>query len=118
MGGTMKAKLTKSLIDSLKPEDKPYEVWDTDIKGFYLVVTPKSARNLEGTKNYYFFYRHEGRKCKYRIGRDGNITAAQARDTAKKRAGEVTDEVDIHAERKKRRAKRRKPPEGKGQSTA
>jgi len=95
----MKTKLTTSLINSLKPRERPYEVWDTDIKGFYLVVTPK------GTKNYYFFYRHEGAKRKFRIGRDGNITVAQARDTAKRRAGEVTDEVDIHAERKKRRSK-------------
>jgi hypothetical protein len=39
-------KLIKSYIDSLKIEIKPYEVWDTKIKGFGCMVYPFRKKNL------------------------------------------------------------------------
>ena len=93
----MKAKLTTNKVNSIQPCEKPLEVWDTEIKGFYLLVTPK------GAKTYYLFYRHHGAKRKYKIGRHGNISNAQARDIAKKQAGEVTNDIDIQAQRQNQR---------------
>ncbi|MDB2379808.1 integrase family protein [Luminiphilus sp.] len=54
------AKLTKGVLESLRPETKPYPVWDTQLSGFYVRVSPKgkltfylkcSARNRQYNKS-------------------------------------------------------------------
>jgi hypothetical protein len=54
--GVKMPKLIKSYIDSLKIEEKSYEIWDTEIKGFGYMVHPS------GRKTYYFVYRYKSSK--------------------------------------------------------
>ena len=69
----MKAKITQKLINSLKPEQKHYRVFDTDQPGFFIRVQPTGhmaymvswARNRERS-----------------LGRVGTLTLAQARTEA------------------------------------
>ena len=51
----MKAKLTKREVDAAKPASKDVLVWDTELKGFGLKVTPA------GAKIYLIQYRMGGR---------------------------------------------------------
>lgn len=48
------AKLTKTRVDAAQPGEKDYILWDTDLTGFGLKVTPK------GAKTYIFQYRMAG----------------------------------------------------------
>lgn len=69
----MKAKITQKLINSLKPEEKHYRVFDTDQPGFFIRIQPTGhmaymvswARNRERS-----------------LGRVGTLTLAQARTEA------------------------------------
>ncbi len=90
--------LTNRAVDTFKPKDKPYEVYDDTIKGFLLRVQPS------GTMVYYLAYRNsEGKKHRYRIGTHGTITAVQARNVAEKKSGAVALSVDVHEVRKEER---------------
>lgn len=90
----MKAKLTARTVSKLVIENRMYEVWDTDISGFFLRVLPS------GNKSYFLFYRTaDGGKRNYRIGKAGSLTPEQARDVAKKKAGEIAKGLDIQAEK-------------------
>lgn len=42
-GGNMRAKINKKLVKNLSPKDKPFEIWDTDVKGLVLRVQPTGA---------------------------------------------------------------------------
>jgi integrase len=84
----MKKKLTIKSVAALSEKSKYYDVWDTEIPGFFLRVQPT------GNKSYYLFYRNEkGEKRTYTIGK--GLTAVQARDIAQTRYGEVSTGVDI-----------------------
>jgi integrase len=67
----MKAKINNTLIKKLSPEEKEYEVHDTDLKGFIIRVFPS------GTMRYVCQYQ---RGKKINIGTVGVITTAQARE--------------------------------------
>ncbi|MEQ8691552.1 MAG: site-specific integrase [Pseudomonadales bacterium] len=96
----MKAKLTATTLASLEPAAAPYDVRDTEIKGFLLRVLPT------GAMTYFFQYRNEkGRQANYRIGPAKSLKPRQARDIAETLAGKVLSGVDIQAERKETRAK-------------
>lgn len=91
----MRAKLTAKLIHSLKPQDKLYSVRDTEIKGYMLRVSPS------GAMTYYLDYRLPGKGRKsYRIGTPGNLTPAQARETANQQAAKVAQGIDIQETKK------------------
>ena len=51
MGTPMKAKLTAKCVNGLKAGTQMYKVWDTEIKGYFVRVSPK------GRKTYALFYR-------------------------------------------------------------
>lgn len=87
----MKIRLTNSNVEKLKPEEQRYEVWDTLFKGLHIRVSPS------GEKVWYLHYRIDGKRKKYRIGRD--LTVAQAREIAKIKSGEVANGSDIQAQR-------------------
>lgn len=92
----MKTKLASRLVNSLKPEGKPYEVRDTGIKGFLLRVSPA------GGMVYYLDYKTvDGRRNRYRIGAHGNVSPFQARDVAERLAADVAHGKDIQREKKK-----------------
>lgn len=93
----MKAKLTARAVNALKPADKPYKAWDTEVKGLFVRISPA------GTKTYVLYYRVKGKANEYTLGRHGKITADIARDLAKEKTGEVAKEIDIQSERKAKR---------------
>ncbi len=93
----MKAKINKQLVDAMQPGDI---VADDAIKGFVV------RRLASGVITYGYRYRDKmtGRQRWVGLGLHGSITADQARDLAKKRAGEVADKRDPVAEQKASRA--------------
>ncbi len=96
----MEAKLTIKIISGLKPKDKAYEVRDSDVKGFLLRVQPT------GGMTYYLSYiNKEGKKQRYKIGRHGNITLAQAREAVTLHGGRIAVGEDIQQKKKKDKAK-------------
>jgi len=101
----MKTRITQTLIKQLKPREKPYEVLDTDLKGFLLRIQPT------GSMCYYFSYRTmDGTRKRFRIGATGNVTPAQARDKAEALSADVIKGNDVAVEKKelKQSAKNKK----------
>lgn len=93
----VKNKITVTNIKNLSPDDKRLN--DTEISGFHARITPS------GLITYYLFYRLNGKQVNYRLGVDGQMTPAQARDLAKNKIAEVTQGVDVQAVRKSDRTK-------------
>lgn len=91
----MRAKITKTRVEALSPGES---ISDTEIRGF------RARRLPSGTVTYEVRYRVGGRRGFLPLGLHGTITPDQARDLAKKRAGEVADSRDPAAERKSTRA--------------
>lgn len=79
-GGAVR--ITKRTVDSAQPQAKPYRLWDSDLSGFGLKVTPA------GAKTYIATYRvGTGRKApqrEYTIGKHGTVTPDQAREEAQR----------------------------------
>lgn len=91
-----KALLTNKLFKKKGNKEKPYRIYDTDLKGFVARVLPS------GKISYYYEYRNEAGKNKSLfIGRHGDITADQARDVAKNKAADKIKGLDVQAEKKK-----------------
>jgi integrase len=86
----MKAKINNTLVKKLFPEDKEYEVHDTDLKGFILRVFPS------GTMRYVCQYKRGG---KINIGTAGVITPAQAREKAVEILNDFNKGIDPKAKR-------------------
>lgn len=85
----MKANLSKTFIEALKPKAKEYSVFDTEIVGFAVKVTPA------GAKIYFYRYRNKnGRQKKYTIGKHGQLTLKQAKDIAWEKVVEVHNRID------------------------
>lgn len=76
------SKLTKRLVDAAQPNDRPYRLWDSELRGFGLKVTPA------GAKSYIATYRAgTGRGApqrEYTLGRHGVLTPDQAREEAQR----------------------------------
>jgi len=94
----MNKKLNAKTVNALSATGKRYRVWDTEIKGFNVRVTPK------GKKLYVFTYRHQGIQKEFTIDQHGNVTADEARTIAKKQAGLIADGVDVQSEKIKDKA--------------
>lgn len=86
-------KLTDKLINSLQPQDKEYDVWDADIKGFVLRVYKT------GAKTFRYSYRFNGVRKTFTIGKYGTLTTAQAREAARQKAGQVANGIDVQSEK-------------------
>lgn len=94
----MRKKLTIKTVNALDTKDKYYDVWDTDIKGFFLRILPS------GTKTYYLFYRNAlNEKRTYKIG--NGLTPVQARDIAQKKFALVSGGADISTIEKAKKVK-------------
>jgi integrase len=72
----MKENITADFVKKLKPKPKPYEIWDTEIKGFIVRVQPS------GLKTFLVEY---ARHRRISIGQASAISAADARKEAGKR---------------------------------
>jgi integrase len=101
----VKAKITNQLLASLAAGATPYEVNDTELRGFQVRVQPS------GTKTFLCVYRlrDSGRKNRYVIGRTPPLTPNQARDEAKKILGDVARGIDPNEARRQQRLEERKP---------
>lgn len=91
-------KLTKTIVDKAQPEASRYVIWDTEIRGFGLYISPN------GVKRYYLKYRTlDGISRKPKIGDHGSITVAQARKIASEWANDVRNGRDPSRTRKNAR---------------
>lgn len=93
----MRAKITKRLVDGLAPGEKELFIWDTDLEGFGLRVSPT------GVMTYFVQYRMGGRGSQQRrvkIARHGRLPPDQARIEAGKILRKVAEGVDPSVERR------------------
>ncbi len=82
-------KLNASLVNGLEPKDKDYQVYDAEVPGFFVKVTPRSK------KVYYLWYRtRDGRPGKRRLGDHGVITPHQAREMARQLMNAIASGAD------------------------
>lgn len=95
----MAKKITKRTVDAITPSVKDQFVWDTELKGFGLKVTPK------GRKVYLVQYRLPGTTTRrYTIGTHGSPwTPTVARNEATKILGTVATGSDPSEEKRKAR---------------
>ncbi len=70
-------KLTKTLLGQLEPADTEYSVWDTEVDGFFVRVSPA------GRKSFVVFYRNGRRQRKRTVGSFPTVTVADARAHAR-----------------------------------
>ncbi len=94
MRSKVKKKLTAKTVNALAITGERYRVWDTEIIGFHVRVSPK------GKKSYGLYYRHNGLQKEITLGVSGNIAADEARRLAKKHTGKIADGKDVLADRK------------------
>jgi integrase len=95
------ANITKRAVDAARARKADSYLWDRELHGFGLKVTPA------GSKVYLVQYQLGGRKGRTRrvtIGRHGEITPTFARAEAKRLLGEIATGRDPAAERDKARA--------------
>src|SRR3954453_13194313 len=82
----MRQRITKRAVDSVAPAAKDAFIWDTDVPGFGLKITPA------GRRTFIIQYRLGGRSGSTKrltLGQYGVITAEEARAEAKKLLGTV-----------------------------
>jgi integrase len=83
--------ITKRAVDAAKPSERDLFLWDTEVSGFGLKVTPS------GGKVYIYQYRIGGRDSptrRYTIGKHGALTPEQARTRAKALAHMAEQKID------------------------
>ena len=95
----MKARLEQTTIKLLQPNEKPFEIFDTDLTGFMLRVQPT------GVRTYYYCYRNTGIMRRLRIGQHGQLTPVSARKAAEKLAAKVALGTDVQLEKTEALAK-------------
>ena len=95
----MKAKITKRIVDAAQPGSRDTFIWDVDVRGFGLKVTPV------GSRVYVLQRRVGGRMRRFTIGRHGSPwTPDMARDEAVRLLGQIAegkDPADARAEAKR-----------------
>jgi integrase len=97
-GEALKVKLTKRAVESIKAASVDVIVWDTDLKGFGLKITPL------GRRSYFLYYRtRSGQQRRPNIGLHGALTCDEARQIARKWLAEVATGTDVSAERQANR---------------
>jgi len=95
------ARISKQTVDTVRPSDTDIYLWDDELSGFGLKVTPA------GRKVYLVQYRLGGRKGRTRrvtIGKHGDLTPTTARAEAKRLLGEIAVGRDPASERDKAKA--------------
>lgn len=90
-------KITKTAVDRLSPLDRDHFLWDDEVRGFGLKVSPG------GAKSYIVQYRTGGRGSptrRYTIGRHGPLTPQRAKDEAKRILALVSEGKDPASDKK------------------
>ena len=90
------AKLTKRIIDALKPvPNQDVMAWDGELRGFGVRVKPS------GAISYLIQYRNaDGRSCRLTLGKAGTLTPDEARALARGKLADVAKGVDPVAEKR------------------
>src|SRR5262245_21910909 len=94
-------RITKNSVDAVKPRGTDTYLWDIELSGFGLKVTPT------GRKVYIVQYRLGGRKGRTRrvtLGLHGKLTPIVARTEARRLLGEVAAGRDPASDRDKAKA--------------
>lgn len=90
--GAESKKITKRVVDSLRPRDREYSIWDAQMPGFGVRVRPS------GAMSYVVVYRAGGGRSspvrRYTIGSVGKITPEKARNQAQVILGSVAQGRD------------------------
>ncbi len=87
-------RLTKRVVDKLEADGKDRVLWDADVHGFGLRISPG------GALTYVLQYRFEGRQRRFKIGTHGSPwTPEAARLEAQSLLGKIIDGVDPQQER-------------------
>jgi integrase len=94
----MRKMITERMVKSVKPAAATYIIYDTQIRGFGVRVTPT------GTVSFVLNYSVHGRERRLTLGRYPEISAAMARQEALDRRREIYDGHDPLAERNRARA--------------
>lgn len=90
----MRAKISKRSVDAVQPvPGRDVLLFDTEIAGFAVKITPGGARI------YLLQYEITGRKRRFRIGRHGELTAEEARVRARRLRVQIADGIDPFADR-------------------
>ena len=93
-----KIKLTKQAVESAQPESKDIILWDTELRGFGLKITPS------GKRVYILYYRTSGgTQRKPSLGAHGELTCDEARKLAKSWLADVARGEDPSQSRKESR---------------
>jgi integrase len=97
---SIKAKITKRLVDSLKPDAAgDLFVWDSELSRFGLRIKPS------GRGSFFILYRPGGRAQRYyTFAKLGTVTPEQARDRARRLLISVDDGEDPAAEKQEAKA--------------
>jgi len=96
----MNKKLNARTVNALDQTGKRYRVWDTEIIGFHVRVSPL------GKKTYALAYRHEGLAREFTLNiKKGYATADEARALAKTYVGLIAKGEDIQGDKKAAHAK-------------
>lgn len=91
-------KITKRIVDAVKPDARDVLVWDDELRGFGLRCRPS------GAKVYVLKYRTAGGRQRWlTLGQHGPLTPEQARAKALREKAAVDDGDDPAAERQRKR---------------
>jgi integrase len=95
-------RITKRTVDALKSTTRDQFLWDADLKGFGIKITP------QGAKKYVIQYRvpglgRRGMAKRVVLGTHGTLTPEEARKLARRALSTVTQGADPAEERTKRR---------------
>lgn len=90
-------KLTKRAVEALPLRERPYDVRDSEFRGFLVRI------ETGGTKSFFFDYRLRGKRSRYRLGVYPNLSADGARAVAQTIAGDVARGIDPQARRRAER---------------
>ena len=94
-GTTRQPKITKRMVDAIKPGDRDVFAWDPEIRGFGVRCKPT------GNKSYVVQFRNaHGRSCRVTIGRCNVLTADEARREARLILADAQRGDDRAAERR------------------
>lgn len=95
-----RVKLTKTTVAKAEPDaDKPRLIWDSELRGFGLRVSPG------GAKSYVMQRRAGNKERRVTIGRADDMTPESARKKAMKLATEFAEGLDPVKEKAKRKAR-------------
>jgi integrase len=94
----VKAKLTKRTVEASQPGSRDVYLWDTEVRGFGVKITPPGARI------YILKWQKDGAQRWLTLGRHGDLTADEARSKAEAMRGTIAHGGDPAAERDQRKA--------------